>query len=142
MVRYSNLLPICVALLQGCIPRTAVVHDGLKSKIVDSVTKEPLNGAFVYDYLDGGKPHVLVLGNESGEVTLDPSRRLTLGGLMGEALVRQKLWVCKEGYVPYLAGSRGGWNADYGPSKIHTPTVIELAKSPLAPAESCLAIKS
>jgi hypothetical protein len=140
-MRYTIfLLTSCICALQGCVPTTAVVHDGLKTKVIDSMTKEPLSGAFVFDHLENGRPHTLVFSNERGEVLLNPKRRFMLSSLLGEALIFQSLWVCKEGYVPYLAGSRGGWNADYGPSRLHTPTVIELTKSPLSPAESCLAI--
>jgi hypothetical protein len=141
-VRVSLLWSIaCLALLQGCFPRSVIVHDGLKTKIVDSVTKEPVGNAFVYDHLKGQSPHVLALSNEKGEILLDPKRRLTLSGLMGEALIFKYIWVCRDGYIPHLAGYNGGWNADYGPSTVYTPTMIELTKSSLAPAQSCLALK-
>lgn len=59
---------------------------------------------------------------------------------LGEALVFKYLWVCKEGYTPYLVGSIGGWNSDYGPSNTYTPALIELSQSSLSSAESCLAV--
>jgi len=76
----------CLPLFHGCIPRAAVVHDGLKTTIVDSASGEPLSGAFVYDRLDGQTPHVLALGNEKGELLLGSKERITLSGFMGEGL--------------------------------------------------------
>lgn len=128
----------CLLLLQGCIPRTIIVHDGLKTTVIDSTSKKPLEGAFVYDRLEGQTPGILARSNERGEIHLDPKRKFIVSGLLGEAMVLKVIWVCKEGYTPYLAASLRGWNSDFGPSTIHTPKVIELLRSPLASTESCL----
>lgn len=131
---------IGVILLQGCMPRSVIVHDGLETQIVDSVTQAPIQGAFVYDRLVDAAPRILALSDPGGALLLQPSRKLKLTPLLGEALVFNALWVCKEGYQPYQVGSASGWNADYRPSRRYTPAVIALTRSALAPAESCLAI--
>ncbi|MGV8959523.1 MAG: hypothetical protein ACOH1V_03965 [Stenotrophomonas sp.] len=119
----------------------AVVHDGLKTLVVDSVTQEPVGDAFVYDRLEGKKPRVLALSDNKGALVLEPKSKLIFSALMAEAFIYKQLWVCKDGYSPYLAGSGGGWNSDYRPSVTYTPAVIELTKSSLAQTESCLALK-
>ncbi|MBP5979142.1 MAG: hypothetical protein KA748_02955 [Halomonas sp.] len=141
-MKFSLLWLLACLLLQGCIPRTVIVHDGLKTTVIDFMSKEPLEGAFVYDRLDGQAPHILALSDEKGEILLNPKKEFVLSSLLGEAKVFKHLWVCKEGYMPYLAGSMGGWNADFGSSKTHTPVVIELTRSSLAPSESCLDLQA
>lgn len=106
--------------------------------VIDSTSKKPLEGAFVYDRLEGQTPGILARSNERGEIRLDPKRKFIVSGLLGEAMVLKVIWVCKEGYTPYLAAFLRGWNSDFGPSTIHTPKVIELLRSPLASTESCL----
>jgi hypothetical protein len=132
-----------VVFLQACIPRTAVVHDGLKTTVMDAATKRPIGGAFAYDRLEAETktPHVLANSNANGELFLDAKSKLAMGVFLGEAMVFRSLWVCKEGYAPHLVGSTGGWNSDYGPSRIYTPNAIELSPSSLPPAETCLAMK-
>lgn len=131
---------ILAMLLQGCMPRSVIVHDGLETRVVDSVTQTPISGAFVYDRLVDTRPRMLALSGPGGELLLEPSRTLKFTPLLGEALVLNVLWVCKEGYMPYRVGSASGWNADYRPSTRYTPARIELTRSTLNPAESCLAI--
>ena len=138
----SILLTLSLLSLAGCIPRTAVVHDGLETTVLDAETKKPLPDAFVYDRFENKTgPHVLARSNNFGQLRLEPATRLTFASPLGEALVFQSLWVCKEGYKPVQVGSRSGWNADYQPSEYYRPNSIELMKSALLPAESCSDVK-
>lgn len=119
----------------------SVVHDGVDGVVVDAATQKPLAGAFVFDRLEARRPHVLASSGADGRVHLEAARRLTLAAPLGEALIFQSLWICKEGYAPVEVGGRSGWNADYGPSKVFEVGKVELARSALDPENSCADIK-
>lgn len=129
--------------LSGCIPRTVLVHDGVETTVFEAETKKPLPDAFVYDSFDSkAGPRVLARTNAIGLVRLNPESRmrfsaLTLSALMGEALISQYLWICKEGYKPVMVGGSMGWNADYRAGKLYRPKSVELSKSELPPDKSC-----
>lgn len=127
--------------LSACIPRTTVVHDGMTASVIDAETKQPLAAAFVYDRIENSQPHILAKSDSLGQIQLEPNTRLTLTFPLGEALVFQSLWVCKEGYKPFLAGQRSGWNADYAPAKYFELHTIELTRSLVGQNESCLETK-
>jgi hypothetical protein len=121
----------------------SVVHDGLKTTVIDSMTKKPLDGAFAFDRLEGEgkKPHVLATSNAKGEILVVPKTRIVMNVPLGEALIHMHLWVCKKGYAPQIVGARVGWNADFSPSETYTPDVVELSPSSLKSEESCLALE-
>jgi len=134
-----TLIPLFVA---GCFPRTAVVHDGVEATVLDVKTKKPLGGAIVYDRIEtNGRPHVLTQSDSSGQLRLDPKTKLTLAHPLGEALVFQTLWVCKDGYEPVRVGGRSGWNADYAPAEHFRPGTLELTPSTISTGESCSDVK-
>jgi len=115
-----------------------VVHDGVQGTVVDALSKQPVEGAFVYDYFEfDGRPHVLALSDPYGRVQLEPTRRLEFVILLGEANVFQTLWICKDGYVPVEVGGRGGWNADFLPSQVFNVGTIELVHSNKPAGDSC-----
>ena len=64
--------------LSACIPITTVVHDGVTGFVVDSETKQPLAGAFVYDGITNGLPHILTKSDSLGQIELSPNTRLLL----------------------------------------------------------------
>ena len=131
--------------LTGCVLVTSVEHDGLETTVIDAETRQPLAEAFVYDgfaYGDDekGQPRVLSKSNASGQIRLAPRTHLEFVIFLGEAVVHQSLWVCKDGYKPVWVGGRGGWNADLSPKKYFKPGTIELTRSTLIATESCLQV--
>src|SRR5690606_34246207 len=105
-------------LLQGCMPRSVIVHDGLDTTVVDQHTRQPLAGVSIIDAGVG-----VARSDAQGRVQLAPRRTLKLGPLMGEANVMLSLLACKDGYAPQPVAERRGWNADYGPSQVHREVI-------------------
>lgn len=130
LVRACAVLP-ALLLLQGCMPRSVIVHDGLDTQVLDRQTQQPLAGVAI---LDGG---VWVAQSDAqGRVQLAPERTLKLVPLMGEANIMLSLLACKDGYAPLPVATRGGWNADYGQSQVHRE-VIYLQRSNDTPSRAC-----
>lgn len=120
-----------VLLLQGCMPRSVIVHDGLDTRVLDSQTRQPLAGVSI---LDAG---VWVAQSDArGRVHLAPERTLKLVPLMGEANVMLSLLACKDGYTPQPVALRRGWNADFGQSQVHRQ-VIYLQRASGTPSPVC-----
>lgn len=122
----------CFLLLQGCMPRTITIHDGLDTTVVDAVTKEGIAGAFVFSSRGESMSmigNVLAKSGANGHIHLEPETTTKFVALMSEGLVDQSLVVCKEGYDPNRVARRGGWNADFSPSKLHEIKQVELTKS-------------
>lgn len=105
-------------LLQGCMPRSVLVHDGLETTVIDALTQQPLAGVVI---ASGGQ--YLTQSDAQGQVRVAPQRTLKLEPLMGEANVMLNLLACKDGYAPQAVALRGGWNADYGPSQVHREVI-------------------
>jgi hypothetical protein len=137
-------LAVCIGLLlllQGCVPRSRVVHDGLETTVVDAVTKKPLPGAFVYNGMEPGKkPRVLAFSGHKGEIHLEPERQWRFDFFLGESNVPIPLWVCKEGYEPNRVSFRGGWNIDRQPDYTHKQRYVEMTRSSSARPASCAEI--
>lgn len=115
-------------LVQGCMPRSVLVHDGLDTTVLDQQTQQPLAGVSI---LDAGV--VVAHSDAQGRVQLAPQRTLKLVPLMGEARISLSLLACKDGYLPTVVAERGGWNADYSDSQVHrTPIVLQPATGPQA----------
>ena len=114
--RYTALPALL--LLQGCMPRSVIVHDGLDTTVVDRHTRQPLAGVSI---VDAGV--VVARSDAQGRVQLAPRRTLKLEPLMGEANVMLHLLACKDGYAPQPVAERRGWNADYGPSQVHREVI-------------------
>lgn len=129
----------CLLLLQGCaIPRLVTLHDGLATQVVDATTKEPLSGAYAFSRLDkDGNPVVLGRSDLAGNLRVEAKRTIALIPLLGEAQVVLDLRLCKQGYAPNLAVSRGGWNADLGPSQFHEIESVELTPASSAEPSGC-----
>jgi hypothetical protein len=127
--------------LAACVPRTAVVHDGIEGTVIDAETEQAIAMAFIFDRIEDGRPRVLAQSNASGLLQLMPNMRLTFNSPLGEASVFQSLWVCKEGYKPVLVSERSGYNADYTPARYSRLGTIELARSPSHTTDSCSDIK-
>lgn len=129
----------CLLLVQGCaIPRFVTLHDGLATRVVDARTKEPLSGAYAFSRVDeDGNPIVLGRSDRAGNLRVEAKRTLALIPLLGEALVSLDLRLCKQGYAPTTAVSRGGWNADLGPSRFHQIESVELTPASSAGASGC-----
>ena len=124
------LLP-ALLLLQGCVPRSVIVHDGLDTTVLDPQTQQPLAGVAI---LDGGT--WVAQSDAQGRVQLAPERTLKLVPLMGEANIMLSLLACKDGYAPLPVATRGGWNADYGQSQVHRE-VIYLQRASGTPSHAC-----
>lgn len=130
---------IALLMLTGCLPRQVVVHDGIRASVVDADTKAAISGAFVYDRLDAGQPRVLARSDADGGVQLAAETRRRITAVMGEAQVRQFLWICSAGYQPRLVSQRAGWNADFAAARIHELGIVELTRTDPADDRSCSA---
>ncbi len=130
----KNLFAILlVLLLQACaIPRWVVIHDGLKTTVVDAVTKQPIQDA--YAFVHSGA-EVLARSDQNGHIELQPKRKLEWILLLSEGIMEMSLRVCKAGYAPYVAVPRGGWNADLKPIQMLEIAQIELSPEPENPGE-------
>lgn len=128
----KNLFAILlVLLLQACaIPRWVVIHDGLKTTVVDAVTKQPIQDA--YAFVHSGA-EVLASSDQNGRIELQPKRKLEWILLLSEGHMEMSLRVCKAGYAPYVAVPRGGWNADLKPIQMLEIAQIELSPVPEKP---------
>lgn len=129
----------CLLLVQGCaLPRLVTLHDGLATRVVDARTKAPLSGAYAFSRVDeDGKPIVLGRSDRAGNLRVEAKRTLALIPLLGEAMVSLDLRLCKQGYAPTTAVSRGGWNADLGPSRFHQIESVELSPASSAGPSGC-----
>jgi len=128
---------IALLMLTGCLPRQVVIHDGIRASVVDADTKAAISGAFVYDRLDAGQPRILARSDADGGVQLAPDSRRRITAVMGEAQVRQFLWICSAGYQPRLVSQRAGWNADFAAARIHDLGTVELTRADPADDGSC-----
>lgn len=141
MKRFAWIVYAFFLLAQGCVPRTLTMHDGLDTTVVDSATKAPILGAFVF--LGHGasllKGPALATSDASGRLKLNPETKVKLVMPITEGLVDQRLIVCKEGYEPNTVVWRSGWNADVSPSQLYQIKVVELTKSTTAESSGCKA---
>ncbi|HLD67398.1 MAG TPA: hypothetical protein VJA19_15270 [Pseudomonas sp.] len=130
----------CLLLVQGCaIPRLVTLHDGLATQVVDATTKEPLAGAYAFSRVDeDGNPIVLGRSDLAGNLRVEAKRTVAFIPLLGEAMVSLDLRLCKQGYAPTTAVSRGGWNADLGPSRFHEIESVELTPASSAESSGCI----
>lgn len=118
-------------LLQACaIPRWVVIHDGLKTTVVDAVTKQPIQDAYVFVHSGA---EALARSDQNGHIELQPKRKLEWILLLSEGRMEMSLRVCKAGYAPYVAVPRGGWNADLKPIQMLEISQIELSPAPAKP---------
>lgn len=128
----------CLVLLQGCIPRSVLIHDGLQTTVVDAASQAPIADAFVFDRRDkDGRPIILARSNEKGRLSLLPAREFRFVPLLSEASLFLLLTVCKAGYEARTVVTRGGWNADFGPSRVHEVEFVPLARSLSAESADC-----
>lgn len=128
MIKFA-LSTLLFLLLQACaIPRWVVIHDGIKTTVVDAATKQPIQDAYVFVH---SHSQILAHSDQNGYIELQPKRELKWVTLMGEGMILMSLRVCKAGYVPYVAVPRGGWNADLKPIQM-----LEIAQIELSPASA------
>lgn len=131
MIKFA-LSTLLFLLLQACaIPRWVVIHDGLKTTVVDATSKQPIQDAYVFVH---SHAEALARSDQKGRIELQPKRELQWVTLLGEGMLEMSLRVCKAGYTPYVAVPRGGWNADLRPVEMLEITQIELSPAPATPA--------
>jgi|GEM_PF-2416686 len=136
MMLYRILAVFVALLMTGCVPRLVVDHDGLETTVIDAETREPLENAVAFNHF--GEPFARARSDRDGKILLAPKQRLEFVPFLGEAVVEMGLWVCKEGYVPFQAGIRRGWNADFDAPTTYQPDAIALYRFSLQPTMSCV----
>lgn len=130
MIRLT-LVTLLILLLQACaIPRWVVIHDGIKTTVVDAATKQPIQDAYVFVH---SPTQILARSDQNGYIELQPKRELKWVTLMSEGMILVSLRICKAGYAPYVAVPRSGWNADLKPVQMLEIKQIELSPAPAVP---------
>ncbi len=113
---------LLLLLLQGCLPRLVVVHDGVQVTVVEAGSGNALEGVKVFS--SAATPRALAISDGEGRLSLAPDRSLQWIPLMSEARTYLHLWLCKPGYESVTVAQRGGWNADLRPPIVHRPGEI------------------
>lgn len=127
-MRYASGL-FLLLLLQGCVPRQVVVHDGLELTVVSANSGHYLADVKVLSpgVTEAGNLRVLAVSDHQGRISLLPETSIKWVPLFSEAKIFLDLWVCKPGFAMAKVAQRGGWNADLRPPEIHRPGKVELA---------------
>jgi len=142
-----NRLKYCaiasLLLLQGCLPRSALLHDGLSTTVVDAGSQAPIADAFVFarrDHQD--QPIVLARSDANGKLSLPAEREIQFVVPLGEAIVFLKLTVCKQGYKAWELVTGSGWNADFRASQIHDVERVSLVPSTSPESANCRMLRA
>lgn len=135
----TGLVSLGILFLSGCaIPRSVLIHDGLRTTIIDAASRVPLADAFVFARRDSqGRPLILARSDRDGRLELEPARRLQFVPLLGEAFAHLALTVCKDGYEAREVVTGGGWNADFKPGRVHEIEFLPLRPSFSAESADC-----
>lgn len=133
------LVALAASLLQGCaLPRVLAVHDGLRTTVIDAETRAPIADAVVFTHRDTtGRPIVLGRSDQTGHVDFEPRSKLGWVPLLGEGMIFFLLSVCRDGYMPAEIQTRGGWNADFRPARVHEQAWVELQRAGIDAPGQC-----
>jgi hypothetical protein len=130
-------------LMQGCVPRSVLLHDGLSTTVVDAGSQAPIADAFVFARRDNqDQPIVLARSDENGKLSLQAEREIQFVVLLGEAIVFLKLTVCKPGYEAWELVTGSGWNADFRASQRHEVERISLVRSTSPESANCRMLRA
>lgn len=119
---------LLLLVLQGCLPRQVVVHDGLELSVVSATSGLPVVGVKVFSpsVTGSSKPRVLAVSNDEGRITLDPDTTVRLVPFLSEGQIYLDLWLCKPGFATTNLASRSGWNVDLRAPEIHRLGRVQL----------------
>lgn len=139
MNRLAFFAMVAFVFLPGCaIPRSVLIHDGLTTTVVDAASQAPIADAMVFARRNNqGQPLVLARSDANGRLSLQPAREIRFIPLLSEGSPFLMLTICKAGYEARAVVTRGGWNADLGPSRVHEVEFVPLARSSSVESADC-----
>lgn len=124
-------------LLQGCVPRQVVVHDGLELAVVSANSGDFIAGVTVFSpgVTEAGSTRTLAVSDHQGQISLSPETTVQWVPLFSEAKIFLDLWLCRRGFGAMKVVVRGGWNVDLRPPETHQLGTIAL--KPAQESEGC-----